>query len=428
MKLYFSGLGGKAIAPLANLALDAGHQVFGSDPHIDNAITNLIKRGVRFSTDQSGKFLDEIHKQHQLDWIIHTSALPISHPETTYAKEHDIKCTKRDSFLSEFISQHKQKLIAVAGTHGKTTTTTMLIWLFKELGLPLSYLVGSDLSFDVAGKFNKKAEFFAYECDEFDHNFLHFFPDYSLIPSITYDHKEIYPTLEDYRQAFAQFIKQSKQTWMWEKDNYTEFADLTNINWLKEVDPRFKRFGMRNRQNATMALQLIKQIAPDQDEAKIIAALDNAPLASRRFEEVAKGLFSDYGHLPDEIRAVINLAQEYASANNYRDLTVVYQPYQNMRQYQIYHEYPDVFKSVKTLYWAPTSLIREKAEDREILSQKFLTNGVDQAQFVELDDGLVAKINQALAKNELVLFIAGGGGDEWLRNQLDKIVPGLQNN
>lgn len=421
MNIYFSGIGGKALAPLANLVLDAGHRVFGSDPHIDPAIEQLIKRGIDFSCDQSGEFLRQIEAKHGIDWIIYTSALAKDHPELRYAQTRAIKCTKRDQFLPEFIRQQQKSLIAVAGTHGKTTTTTMLIWLFQQLNIPLSYSVGSDLNFAPAGKFNPKSQFFVYECDEFDHNFLHYHPDFALLPAITYDHKEHYPSIEDYRANFAQFISQSKQAWLWQRDFYPEFRHLTQIKVLHKVDERFQRFGERNRENATLVLNLIRQIRPDLDENTIIKIIDQTPQPGRRFEELTKGLFSDYGHLPDEIRAVLNLAQEYAKANHYADLTVVYQPYQNRRQYQIYTEYPDVFKNIHNLYWAPVSLIRETAKERKILSTKFLTHGLPQAVPVELNDDLVEKIKTALAKHHLVLFIAGGGGDEWLRQQLAKI-------
>src|SRR5690606_5798559 len=109
-----------------------------------------------------------------------------------------IKVAKRDELLARILHEKNLKLIAVAGTHGKTTTTGMMVWLLQQLGVPVSYSVGSTLSFGPSGKFDPKSEYFVYECDEFDRNFLHFHPYLSLITSVGYDHPDIYPTPENY--------------------------------------------------------------------------------------------------------------------------------------------------------------------------------------------------------------------------------------
>jgi UDP-N-acetylmuramate--alanine ligase len=94
----------------------------------------------------------------------------------------------------------------------------MMIWACKQLRIPISYSVGSTISFGPSGKFEPDAEYFVYECDEFDRNFLHFEPSISLITSLDYDHADTYPTIGDYRTAFVKFIEQSGYTHLWEKD------------------------------------------------------------------------------------------------------------------------------------------------------------------------------------------------------------------
>jgi UDP-N-acetylmuramate--alanine ligase len=109
-------------------------------------------------------------------------------------------------------------LIAIAGTHGKTTTTAIAVWLFKQLNMPVSYSVGAKISFGDMGAFDPSSKYFVYECDEFDRNFLAFHPYLSIISGVSYDHHEIFPTLENYQQAFRDFIGQSEWTIAWKQD------------------------------------------------------------------------------------------------------------------------------------------------------------------------------------------------------------------
>src|SRR5207253_2498504 len=132
--------------------------------------------------------------------FVYSSALPKTnpnHPELKFCEANGIKNSKRDEFMNKIIRDKRLKLIAVAGTHGKTTTTAMVIWLFKELGLPVSYSLGAQISFGEMGEYNKKGRYFIYECDEFDRNFLAFKPYVAIISGLSWDHHEIYPTQED---------------------------------------------------------------------------------------------------------------------------------------------------------------------------------------------------------------------------------------
>jgi UDP-N-acetylmuramate--alanine ligase len=194
MNIYFAGIGGVGIGPLAEIASDAGHYIAGSDLAKTPITYQLETKGVEISYAQDGQHLAAVHATHPLDWFIYTAALPDTHPELMKARELGIQTGKRDELISDIIRGHNLKLIAVAGTHGKTTTTGMLVWAFKQLGVPVSYSVGSTLSFGPSGRFDENAQYFVYECDEFDRNFLHFTPYLSLITSVDYDHPDTYPT------------------------------------------------------------------------------------------------------------------------------------------------------------------------------------------------------------------------------------------
>ena len=184
MRVYFSGIGGVAIGPLAEIARDAGYDVCGSDREAGLMTERLEACGIRWSLDQSGAFLRAEHAATPFDWFIYTAALPDDHPELVMARNLGIRTGKRDELLAQIITENNLKLVAVAGTHGKTTTTGMLVWTLQQLGVPVSYSVGSTLSFGPSGKFDPASRYFIYECDEFDRNFLHFRPWLSLVTSI----------------------------------------------------------------------------------------------------------------------------------------------------------------------------------------------------------------------------------------------------
>ncbi len=127
MNIYFSGLGGVGIGPLVEIALDAGHSVQGSDIASGLVTDELQVRGVVVNIGpQDGAFLQACHDITPIDWFVYTAALPDDHPELVLARQLGIHTAKRDELLAAIIQEKKLKLIAISGTHGKTTTTGMI--------------------------------------------------------------------------------------------------------------------------------------------------------------------------------------------------------------------------------------------------------------------------------------------------------------
>ena len=168
MRIYFSGIGGVGLGPLAEIARDAGHEVMGSDAVESLTTQELTASGIEVSLDQSGDYLTAAHSARPIDWFVYTAALPADHPELVRAGMLGIRTAKRDELINHIIKENNLKLIAVAGTHGKTTTTAMIVWIFEQLGMPISFSIGATSSFAPSGKFNPLAQYFVYECDEYD--------------------------------------------------------------------------------------------------------------------------------------------------------------------------------------------------------------------------------------------------------------------
>ena len=402
MKIYISGISGKGMGPLALMASDAGFEVIGSDLVADGDIMpELLKRGIKIHIgEQDGEFL---RSQDGIDWFVHTSALKPNNPELVAAHELGIRVSKRDELIAFLIEKLNLKMIAVAGTHGKTTTTAVLIYAFDRLGVPASHIVGSTLSFAPAGKYTPGDEFFIYEADEFDRNFLNFHPYISLIPSETYDHADIYPTREDYHNAFEQFRSQSQ-----------------TVVEGGEADPRITLVGESRRFDATLALRAIMRLHPEFDEERVIRIINDFPGVARRFEKIATNVYSDYAHHPEEVETVISIANEEAERLGLKGVVVAYQPLQNMRQHEVRHQYKKTFLGANKLFWLPTFLTREKP-GFEILTPEDLIAEIENPEIAEpadFNNELAEKLLAYKKDGYLILMILTGETDDWARQNL----------
>ena len=419
MNIYFSGIGGVGIGPLAEIALDAGYRVQGSDAAESMITEALRKRDIRISFKQDGTFLQECYTTSPIDWFVYTAALPDGHPELVLARQLGIKTAKRDELLAHIIKEKNLHLIAIAGTHGKTTTTGMMVWAFQQLGVPVSYSVGTTLSFGPSGKFDPESKYFVYECDEYDRNFLHFHPLVSLITSLDYDHPDTYPTEASYIEAFALFTQQSDVTVMWQHDN-TEIQVPSEEGWLlknDEVQP-VTLPGEHNRRNATLVIKTLEYLQLASHE-EAIKALSSFPGTSRRFERLADNLYSDYGHHPAEIAATLQMARELSD-----HVVLVYQPHQNVRQHEIRNHYTNCFEQAEQIYWLPTYLSREDPK-LPILTPSELSAGVtnkESVSFADLDDDLWDSIQKARDEGKLVVCMGAGSIDGWIREQIQMRV------
>lgn len=424
MHIFFSGIGGTAIGPLALIAKQAGYEVSGSDKQDSQYIQYLREHGVEnIQIGQSFEQIEQAHAKKAIDWYVYSSAITLEQPdapELKFAEANGIRTSKRDELLNQIITDKQLKLIAVAGTHGKTTTTAMAIWLFKQLGIPVSYSVGAKISFGEMGQYDPASEYFIYEADEFDHNFLAFQPYLSIITGIDWDHHEQFPTRQDYQDAFRMFIGQSKGVVLWIQD--VERLKLTpgqNSLVLDEQDAavdKIQLLGKVNRQNAWQVINTLHELTGKSGE-ELMNHMNQFPGLNRRFEAISGNLYTDYAHTEEKIHGALQTAQE-ASEN----IVVVYEPLTNRRQHFIKEAYKDLFTGVKKLYWVPSYLAREDP-DQAVLSPAELIQQMDNkevAEPAELADALKQKIQEHLTAGDLVLCLSGGGGgslDEWLRKE-----------
>lgn len=426
MHIYFSGLGGVGIGPLAEIAHQAGYIVSGSDLARSLMTDQLERQGIAVTIGQDGSQIASAHAKNPIDWFVYTAALPEGHPELIYARDHGIRTSKRDELLAHIIKEKDLKLIAVAGTHGKTTTTGMLVWAAQQLNIPISYSIGTTISFGPSGLYDPKSRYFIYECDEYDRNFLRFHPWASIITAVDHDHIDTYPTENEYYAAFDQFMRQSELVIVWQEDCGDLSQVLGEKNHLHLIDKAQKQsdgsldsmplVGQHNRENS----YLVKTLLVDHlgvNDARATDILADFPGTDRRMEKLTDNLYSDYGHHPAEIAATLQLARELSN-----HVVLVYQPHQNTRQHDVRDEYRDSMVLAEKIYWLPTYLTRED-ESLEVLAPAQLISGLSNsgaAEPAELDDNLWDAIQSHRSAGHLVLVMGAGIIDAWVRDRLTK--------
>jgi UDP-N-acetylmuramate--alanine ligase len=423
MHVYFSGIGGAGIGPLAQIAQQAGYDVSGSDQQPSQYIDYLKKHGIKnIHIGQDYEQIAALHDTKPIDWLVHSSSVHADNPELAFAREQAIHSSKRDELINRIIADKNLKLIAIAGTHGKTTTTAMVIWLFKQLGLPVSYSVGAKLAFGDMGHFDPGSEYFIYEADEFDRNFLAFEPYMSLITGVSWDHHEIFPTREDYQEAFKEFVTQSEQVLIWREDaDYLELLSHDSLSVLNPAQLEIEDItlkGLYNRLDAWLAINAVSS-AFNKNYEDLIKIMNDFPGLSRRMEEIVPNLYSDYAHTPEKIRGAMSAALEM-SAETGQKLIIVYEPLTNRRQHYMIDEYKDAFAGADKLYWIPSYLAREDPKQRIIEPAELISHLADPSigQPVKRDNALKKAIDNHLKQGDMVVCMAGGGGgslDDWLR-------------
>lgn len=419
MNIYISGISGTGMGPLALMAKAAGLKVCGSDLAKGAIYDELVKAGIDVSIgEQDGRFLKE-KLEEGVNWFVYTSALPEDHAELVLVQRSGAKYTKRDDFTAFLVEKLGLKMVAVAGTHGKTTTTSMIVWGALKLGLPVSYIVGTTLGFAPSGAYHEGDKYFVYEADEYDRNFLKYHPWLAVIPSVSYDHPDIYPTKDDYEKAFSQFRAQSERV--------IEFNE-NEINYekgklvFKEDD--FKMAGRARRIDAALAANAIIEMKKDKnsvfgdsEKSELREIMDAFPGVGRRFEKIIDGVYTDYAHHPEEISATVKMAQEECEMVGRKGVVVVYQPHQNTRQHEVKDEYREAFMGVKKLFWLPTYLTRENPDLRLIEPEEFIAGleNVEVAEKAKLDDELEDRLRKYVDDDYLVILMTAGPADEWLR-------------
>jgi UDP-N-acetylmuramate--alanine ligase len=191
---HFIGIGGTGISPIAQILVEDGHIVSGSDMILSPLAIELQNLGVRVNIGHAAENVTGA------DIVIRSSAIQDDNVEVMAARNIGIPVLKRSDFLGELT--RGKSVIAIAGTHGKTTTTSLMAWTLTSLGEDPSYIIGGVSKNLKSNAHAGKGKYFVIEADEYDGMFLGLSPDFLIVTNIEYDHPDCYPTPQVYLDAF----------------------------------------------------------------------------------------------------------------------------------------------------------------------------------------------------------------------------------
>jgi len=195
--LHLVGIGGSGISAIAKVLLGRGYVVSGSDMQQNELTESLAQQGATIFRGHSAEHIAGA------DAMVISSAVPPSNPEVIAANEQGIPVLKRAEVLGQLMLESIG--IAVAGTHGKTTTTAMIAHVLIEAGLDPTVVMGGVLPSIGANGRHGSGDYFVVEADEYDHMFLGLRPEVIIITSLEHDHPDIFPTMDDYLASFRDF-------------------------------------------------------------------------------------------------------------------------------------------------------------------------------------------------------------------------------
>ncbi|KKR40789.1 MAG: UDP-N-acetylmuramate-L-alanine ligase, partial [Candidatus Woesebacteria bacterium GW2011_GWB1_40_12] len=329
-KVHFMGIGGSGMSGVAMLAEKMGYEISGCDLEGETAYAGGIFKG------------------HNTDHIKDVDLLVVSpavyyqnkdNPELLLGEKRKIVITWQE-FLGKYLTEGK-KVICIAGTHGKSTTTAMAGSLLVDAGLDPLVLVGARVPVWNGNARFGKGEYFVIEADEFNNNFLNYHPDIAVINNIEFDHPDFFKSEKEVRESFDKFINNLKgeRVLITQKDSPARHFEL-------------KIFGEHNQKNANMVYLLGKKLGIP--EETIVKSIENFAGIERRMELVGDcagiKVYDDYAHHPTAIKTTLEgVRVNYPKAK----ILAIIEPHGYKRTKALLSEYNGVFDSADKVVVGP---------------------------------------------------------------------------
>jgi UDP-N-acetylmuramate--alanine ligase len=456
LRIHLIGIGGAGLSAIAAVLLDMGMQVSGSDRQPNATTQRLIERGATVFVGQNAENLTGLAAEQRPDVVLISSAVDAQNPERCAAESLGLPVVKRDSFLPALLAQ--RRLIAVAGSHGKTTTTAMIVQVLHAGGVDCGYIIGSDVPHFGSGAAGSAPEF-VLEADEYDRMFLGLRPSIAVITNVEWDHPDCYPTPASFRRAFMQFTETVdrnglivacaddegvRQVLAYAPSRgprsitygLNEGVDLRAINvhtlpglgveadlvWWHAPEGRLEIAapGVHNVRNALAALAVGVSCEVSIDRA--LAALREYRGSARRFEwkgEVGGVIvIDDYAHHPTEVEATLAAARRRYPE---RRIWAVFQPHTYSRTRHMLYRMGESFEAADQVIVTDIYAARE-VDDGSVHARELVAASAHHAiQYIgalrEVADYLAAHV----APGDVVITLGAGDGNkigEWLLERL----------
>ncbi|MBE7536655.1 MAG: UDP-N-acetylmuramate--L-alanine ligase [Anaerolineales bacterium] len=449
--VHFIGIGGSGLSAIARLLLESGYTVSGSDRTLTPFANEVRKAGAVVYIGHHARNIAGA------DWVVRSSAIGDDNPEALAARQAHIPVYKRADFLGRLMSDKIG--IAIAGTHGKTTTTAMTAWVLSELQCDPSFIVGGvAMNFGVNARAGK-GELFVIEADEYDNMFLGLRPQIEAVTSLEHDHPDFFPTFQAMRQSFESFIAllpphgalivcmdnagaaeliplarnagknvigygvQSENTvnvsqWVVAREmkpNQRGGFDFIAVSNVKRasggvVEVSLQVPGKHNVQNALAVLAIVEALGLSYEKAA--QALSTFVGASRRFELRGEAggvsVFDDYAHHPTEIKATLAGARaRYPD----RRIWAIWQPHTYSRTHMLFREFSRAFDDADEVIVTEVYASREPQQD---FTSAEIVNGMSHrsARFIAMLDDATTYLLENLSPGDILVVLSAGDANK----------------
>ena len=441
------GIGGAGLSAIARLLLERGERVSGSDLALSGFAQALMQAGAAVAVGHRAANVAGA------DLVIASSAIPEDNPELVAARRDGIPVLRRAEFLGELVEGYRT--VAVAGTHGKTTTAGMIAWILQQTGRSPSFIVGGELQNLGVNAGSGRGPHFVIEADEYDRTFLGLHPQLAVVTNVDHDHPDCYPTATDFQQAFEAFAAQVQERLVLCADDpgaaslapegpaRTTYGIDPAADWRAEEIKtnqaggtdflvlsggataglaRLRIPGLHNVRNALAALAVADLLGVPFNDSR--AALTEFLGVGRRFQVLGEAggvtVIDDYAHHPTEIRATLAAARQ-----RYPEQTIwaVYQPHTYSRPKALLAELAGAFAD------ADRVTVTEVYASREAPDPAFGGREIAQAiqhpqvEFVAQLEGAAEHILQRVQAGTALLTLSAGDGNLVGRLVLQGLKP-----
>jgi UDP-N-acetylenolpyruvoylglucosamine reductase len=391
----FLGVGGMGMAPLACWMSSAGYSITGYDA--------CLQEDVRKHLAASGVELQDFVFGEQLNCfttVVYSSAVRPGHPLLDAAKAAGLDCVRRGEMLARIAAD--LKLIAVVGSHGKTTTTGMIAYGMQRCGIPANYMLGGLFADDsLAPCHYSDSAWLVAEIDESDGTIEGFTPEHTLVLNLDWDHADRYKEATQLEAAFRQLAQRTRQ-----KVFLPEGLDLNGLKEVETVRYPSAKGSRFNEANASAALAVLRCLMEDLPERP----LEGFPGIARRqavlYDEGDLTLVEDYAHHPTEIDALIQNLRERAGQ---RQLIVVFQPHRYSRTRQFKEDFAATLSKADVCYLLPVYSAHEGVvESGELTDLVDAFSGFEPIVLESRLRGLRQVIEAARAQPTMLAFLGAG--------------------
>lgn len=456
LRVHLIGIGGAGLSAIATVLIEMGVTVSGSDRQSGAATQRLVELGAQVIIGQRAENLTDLSPEVRPDVVLISSAVDAQNPERVAAETLGIPVVKRDVFLPALLAN--RRLIAVAGTHGKTTTTAMIVQVLRGGGIDCGYIIGADVPGFGSGAAGSAAEF-VLEADEYDRMFLGLHPSIAVITNVEWDHPDCYPTPASFRRAFMQFTETV------ERDGLivaciddegvrqvlayaptrgpraityglSEGADLravdvrslpglgmeANLIWWNAPEGRLEIAvpGVHNVRNALAALAVGVSCGVSIDAA--VTALRAYRGSARRFEWKGEvdgvTVIDDYAHHPTEIEATLAAARRRYPE---RRIWAIFQPHTFSRTRRMLYRMGESFEAVDRVIVTDIYAAREQ-DDGSIHARELVAASAHPAiQYIGALRTVADYLADHVTPGDVVITLGAGDGNkvgEWLLEKL----------